>query len=147
MATRVPKVSQEFSTGVAENTYPFNRWLVSHNRPDEAVQIIADLEDKDTNDSFVQLQMSEIKYTVEYERANGVSFMDLLRGKANDKAGTKTVRRILLGITCQSYQQYANISRLISGWMLIVFVGSVASMSPVTIYPPCSKHLLDFQIP
>lgn len=49
--------------------------------------------------------MSEIKYTVEYEKANGVSFMDLFTGKASDKAGTKTVRRILLGVTAQAYQQ------------------------------------------
>lgn len=63
-----------------------HRWLIPYDRAKEAVQIIADLEDTDTSDAFVQLQMSEIQYTVEYERANSVSFSGILRGRAHEKA-------------------------------------------------------------
>ncbi|OQE26378.1 hypothetical protein PENSTE_c005G09144 [Penicillium steckii] len=74
------------------------RWLVSHGHGNQAVQIIADLEDRDTNDPFVQLQMSEIEYSVEYEQANSVSFSDILHGRAHEKSGTKTARRLILGM-------------------------------------------------
>lgn len=87
-----------------------HRWLVTHDRTEEAVQIIADLEDKDLSDPFVQLQMNQIQYSVEYEKTNSVSFSDILRGKAHEKAGTKTVRRLLLGMTAQAMQQFSGIN-------------------------------------
>ncbi|OQE01887.1 hypothetical protein PENSOL_c003G01894 [Penicillium solitum] len=86
------------------------RWLIAHDRSNEAVQIISDLEDKDINDAFVQLQMSEIQYSVEYERANSVSFGDILRGRAHEKSGTKTVRRLILGMGAQAMQQFTGIN-------------------------------------
>lgn len=87
-----------------------HRWLVTHDRTEEAVQIIADLEDKDVSDPFVQLQMNQIQYSVEYEKTNSVSFSDILRGKTHEKAGTKTVRRLLLGMTAQAMQQFSGIN-------------------------------------
>ncbi|CRL21187.1 Sugar/inositol transporter [Penicillium camemberti] len=86
------------------------RWLIAHDRSNEAVQIISDLEDKDINDAFVQLQMGEIQYSVEYERANSVSFSDILRGRAHEKSGTKTVRRLILGMGAQAMQQFTGIN-------------------------------------
>lgn len=86
------------------------RWLVSHGRGNQAVQIIADLEDRDTNDPFVQLQMSEIEYSVEYEQANSVSFNDILHGRAHEKSGTKTARRLILGMGAQAMQQFSGIN-------------------------------------
>ncbi|KAL4891990.1 general substrate transporter [Aspergillus ambiguus] len=86
------------------------RWLIAHDRQDEALKIIADLEDKDADDAFVQLQMSDIQYSVEYERANSVRFSDVLRGRTNEKAGTKTIRRLILGMGAQAFQQWSGIN-------------------------------------
>ncbi|KOS37204.1 hypothetical protein ACN38_g12011 [Penicillium nordicum] len=86
------------------------RWLIAHDRSNEAVQIISDIEDKAIDDAFVQLQMSEIQYSVEYERANSVSFSDILRGRAHEKSGTKTVRRLILGMGAQAMQQFTGIN-------------------------------------
>lgn len=83
---------------------------MAHGRDEEAIQIIADLEDKDTSDPFVQLQHTEIKYSVDYERANSVSFRDILRGKTHEKAGTKTGRRLILGMGAQAFQQFSGIN-------------------------------------
>lgn len=54
--------------------------------------------------------MNEIKYSVDYERANSISFRDLLCGRASEKGGTKTLRRLLLGIGIQSMQQFSGIN-------------------------------------
>ncbi|CAK7211690.1 hypothetical protein SCUCBS95973_001201 [Sporothrix curviconia] len=86
------------------------RWLIAHGREDEALQIIADLEGKPVDDAFVQLQMTEIQYSVVYERENSVSFRDILTGRASQKAGTKTTRRLLLGMIGQSFQQFTGIN-------------------------------------
>jgi hypothetical protein len=74
------------------------------------LQIIADLEDKDNSDPFVQLQMNQIQYSVDYEQANSVSFGDILHGRAHEKAGTKTVRRLILGMGTQAMQQFSGIN-------------------------------------
>lgn len=58
----------------------------------------------------MQLQLSEIQYSVSYERENSVTFRDLIRGRASEKAGTKTVRRLLLGMIGQSFQQWTGIN-------------------------------------
>lgn len=54
--------------------------------------------------------MSEIQYSVEYEQANSISFSDILRGRAHEKAGTKTVRRLILGMGAQAMQQFSGIN-------------------------------------
>ncbi|PYH91366.1 general substrate transporter [Aspergillus ellipticus CBS 707.79] len=86
------------------------RWLIAHGHEDEALQIIADLEEKPTNDPFVQFQVSEIQYSVEYERANAVSFSDILRGRAHERSGTNTIRRLILGLGAQAMQQFSGIN-------------------------------------
>ncbi|KAJ5757376.1 general substrate transporter [Penicillium nucicola] len=86
------------------------RWLIAHDRAEKAVQIIADLEDKDKEDPFIQLQATEIQYSVEYERANSVSFSDIIRGKGHEKTGTHTIRRLLLGMGAQAMQQFSGIN-------------------------------------
>ncbi|KAJ5329848.1 sugar transporter [Penicillium brevicompactum] len=86
------------------------RWLVAHGRSDEALQIIADLEAKEITDPFVQLQLSQILYSVEYEQANSISFGDILRRRGHEKAGTKTVRRLILGMGAQAMQQFSGIN-------------------------------------
>jgi MFS family permease len=54
--------------------------------------------------------MQHIQNTIEYEHANAVSWSDILRGRANAKAGTKTVRRLILGMGTQSMQQFSGIN-------------------------------------
>ncbi|KAJ5727061.1 hypothetical protein N7493_004881 [Penicillium malachiteum] len=82
------------------------RWYISHDRANEAVQIIADLEEKEVDDPF----MSEIHYSVEYEKKNSVRFSDILHGRAHEKAGTKTIRRLILGMGAQGMQQFSGIN-------------------------------------
>ena len=78
------------------------RWLIAHGEEDEAFQIIADLEDKDVNDSWILTQHKEIVYAVEYERRNAVPWTDLLRGKTGAQGGTCTIRRLVLGAGTQA---------------------------------------------
>lgn len=54
--------------------------------------------------------MQHIKNTVEYERVNAVSWGDILRGRTNEKAGTKSLRRMLLGMGTQAMQQFSGIN-------------------------------------
>ncbi|KAL3452611.1 major facilitator superfamily domain-containing protein [Aspergillus insuetus] len=67
------------------------RWLITKGRDEEALKILSDIEDTTTTDAFVLSQMQSIKYTVEYERTNGMSWGDLLRGRGSNKSGTKTI--------------------------------------------------------
>lgn len=108
MATRISEVGSYI---LALKVYLLRgRWLVAHGRANLAVQTIADLEDKNLNDPFVQLQMSDIEYSVEYEQANSVSFSDILHGRAHEKSGTKTARRLILGMGAQAMQQFSGIN-------------------------------------
>ncbi|KAL2857997.1 general substrate transporter [Aspergillus pseudoustus] len=86
------------------------RWLITKGRDQEALDILSDIEDKPTTDAFVLSQIQAIKYTVEYERSNGMSWGDLLRGRGSSKSGTKTIRRLILGMGAQSMQQFAGIN-------------------------------------
>ena len=81
-----------------------------HGNTDKATQIISDLEDKPKDDPLVQLQLTEIQFSVSYEKENSISFRDIITGRANDQAGTKTVRRLLLGMIGQSFQQFTGIN-------------------------------------
>lgn len=87
------------------------RWLIAHEYEDEAFTILADLEDKDSNDPFILAQHKEIVYTVQYEREHGVKWSDLLRGRTGEgRAGTCTIRRLLLGAGTQFMQQFVGIN-------------------------------------
>ncbi|KAL3491956.1 general substrate transporter [Aspergillus germanicus] len=104
------------------------RWLITKGRDEEALKILSDIEDKTTTDAFVLSQMQSIKYTVEYERTNGMGWGDLLRGRGSNKSGTKTIRRLLLGMGAQSFQQFAGIN-VTSYYMPTVLTTSVG-LSP-----------------
>ncbi|KAF7597128.1 hypothetical protein BBP40_009466 [Aspergillus hancockii] len=86
------------------------RWLIAHNRPEEAQQIIADLEDMDVNDSTVLTLQTEIVSAVQYEREHGVSWSKLLRGRTGDQSNTCAIRRLILGAGAQAMQQLAGIN-------------------------------------
>lgn len=72
--------------------------------------IIADLEDKSTDDPYVITQYTEIVAAVEYERQNAVSWGDLFRGKMGENGGTCAIRRMILGAGAQFMQQGAGIN-------------------------------------
>ena len=84
--------------------------MIAHNFEDEAFQILADLENKDVDHPFILTQHKEIMYAVEYERNNGVGWLDLLRGKTGAQGGTCTIRRLLLGAGTQAMQQLAGMT-------------------------------------
>ena len=86
------------------------RWLIAHGYEDEAFPIMADLENKDENDAFILAQHKEIVFTVQYERQNSPKWSELLTGRTGGKAGTCTMRRLLLGAGTQFMQQFSGIN-------------------------------------
>ncbi|KAK5957130.1 hypothetical protein OHC33_001499 [Knufia fluminis] len=100
------------------------RWLIAHEYEDEAFSILADLEDKDPNDSYILAQHKEIVFTVQYERQNSPKWSELLRGKTGGKAGTSTIRRLILGAGTQFMQQFAGIN-VTSYYLPTVLIQSV----------------------
>ena len=75
------------------------RWLIDHDREEEALTILADLHGGgDTNNELVQLEFNEIKEQVNFERTEGAkSYADLL------KPGI--FRRVGLGASLQMWSQ------------------------------------------
>ncbi|THV79803.1 general substrate transporter, partial [Aureobasidium pullulans] len=84
------------------------RWLIAHGYEVEAIQILADLENKSTDHAFIVAQHQEIVYGVQYEREHSIKWRDLLRGRTED--GTKSVRRLFLGAGTQFFQQFGGIN-------------------------------------
>lgn len=99
------------------------RWLIAHGYYDEADKIIADLENKDINDPVIITESKEIHYAVQYERENGVSWLNLLRGRTGNSK-TCTIRRLLLGAGAQAMQQFAGIN-VTSYYLPTVLIQSV----------------------
>lgn len=80
------------------------RWLISHNRDDEAREILACIEAKSIEDPFIAAQHDEIKYSIQYEHDNATSWRNLFWSKTSND--TKTLRRLLLGAGTQAIQQF-----------------------------------------
>ncbi|KAL8690822.1 MAG: hypothetical protein Q9218_003818 [Villophora microphyllina] len=85
------------------------RWLISHGEIDRAEQIIADLEATTIDDPWVITESKEIQWAAQFERENGMSWMELLKGKVG-AGNTCTIRRLLLGAGTQAMQQLAGIN-------------------------------------
>ncbi|KAJ6157695.1 hypothetical protein N7470_005287 [Penicillium chermesinum] len=83
------------------------RWLLAHGKDDEAIQVIACLEDKPLHDPHVIAQCNEIEFTLAYEHKNAIRWRDLFKENEND---TKTLRRLLLGAGTQFMQQMGGIN-------------------------------------
>lgn len=107
------------------------RWLIAHGRPDEARDIIANLEDMDPSDSYITTAYTEIVDAVEYERQNGLSWSQLLRGKTDNQGGTSPIRRLLLGAGTQAMQQLSgiNVTTYYLPTVLMESVGMTEKMS------------------
>ncbi|KAJ6112228.1 hypothetical protein N7523_008289 [Penicillium sp. IBT 18751x] len=84
------------------------RWLLAHDREEEAVEVIACLEAKSLDDPFVIAQRNEIEFTIQYERENAMRWRDLFKSKSTND--TKTLRRLLLGAGSQFMQQMGGIN-------------------------------------
>ncbi|THV73269.1 general substrate transporter [Aureobasidium pullulans] len=105
------------------------RWLIAHGHEVEAIQILADLENKSTDHAFIVAQHGEIVYGVQYEREHSIKWRDLLRGRTED--GTKSARRLLLGAGTQFFQQFGgiNIMSYYTPTIMITYVGLSNSMA------------------
>ena len=112
VAWRFPLAFQFIFIFILYGTVPWlpesPRWLIAHDQIDEAEQIIADLEATAIDDAYVVTESKEIQWAVQYERENGVGWMDLLRGRSGK--GTSTIRRLILGAGAQAMQQLAGIN-------------------------------------
>jgi MFS family permease len=80
------------------------RWLVDHDREDEALRILADLHaGGDANQEPVRRELGEIKQQVYFERTQGAkSFADL--------AAPGIFRRVFLGCSMQMWSQLSGIN-------------------------------------
>ncbi|KAL6357161.1 hypothetical protein LRP88_10780 [Fusarium phalaenopsidis] len=100
------------------------RWLIAHDRTDEAVKILACIEDKEITDAVVTAQLHEIQFSVDYEHEHSVKWSDILLRRNRDQADTKTMRRLLLGAFTQFMQQFEGIN-IMSYYMPTVLINSV----------------------
>ncbi|KAI9368520.1 general substrate transporter [Aspergillus egyptiacus] len=99
------------------------RWLMEQGRQEEAVQILAAIEDKEIHDPYIETQRSEIEFSVQYERENAPSWSAIfLRKQGNND--TKSLRRLLLGAGTQFMQQFEGIN-IMSYYMPMVLMNSV----------------------
>ncbi|TFY81164.1 hypothetical protein EWM64_g2848 [Hericium alpestre] len=93
------------------------RWLIDHERVDEAHQILADLHGGgDLNHELVLLELEEIKDQVQFERTEGAkSYLDLL------KPGI--VRRVGMGASLQMWSQLSGMN-IMMYYIVYVFQGA-----------------------
>ncbi|KAI5865122.1 general substrate transporter [Durotheca rogersii] len=98
------------------------RWLLAHGRETEATSILADLDDLPVDDPHIAAKKNEILFSIEYERKNASNWGDLLRGRTG--AGTKTIRRLILGSGTQAIQQFGGIN-IMSYYLPTVLIESV----------------------
>ena len=93
------------------------RWLIDHDRKDEARTILADLHGKgDQNAELVRLEYEEICHQVEFEKEEGAkSYLDLL------KPGV--VRRVGLGASLQMWSQLTGMN-IMMYYIVYVFQGA-----------------------
>ena len=115
------------------------RWLVAHNRSDEALAVLQRLNRKKMSDEAIAATHSDITNTVAYEASIGAGqWRDLLK---NDEI--QSLRRLLIACSIQAFQQLGGINALIYySNTLSVFLKTYASgMQADTTSPRFSKSL------
>ncbi|KAG9311678.1 general substrate transporter [Chiua virens] len=93
------------------------RWLIDHDREEEALQVLADLHGNgDRNNELVALEFEEIKEQVAFERTRGAkSFMDVLE--------PSIFRRVVLGCSLQMWSQLSGMNVMMY-YIIYVFEGA-----------------------
>jgi sugar porter (SP) family MFS transporter len=93
------------------------RWLIDHDREDEALEILADVHGHgDSNNELVQLEFAEIKQQVRFERTEGAkSYLDLFR--------PGMFRRVGLGMSLQAWSQLTGMN-IMMYYIVYVFQGA-----------------------
>ena len=86
------------------------RWLMKHGYIEEAEQILADLESTTLDDLFIVTSSKDIQWANRIEIENAIPWSKLLTGRTGDKGGTKTMRRLFLGMGTQAMQQFGGIN-------------------------------------
>ncbi|KKK24915.1 MFS sugar transporter [Aspergillus rambellii] len=126
IAWRLPIALQLFFIAVLFATVPWlpesPRWLLSHGREEEALEVLACIEAKSIDDPHIATQCDEIKFGIKYEHENAIKWRDLIRPNKSD--GTKTLRRLLLGAGTQAIQQFQGIN-IMSYYLPLVLMNSV----------------------
>ncbi|KAF2227531.1 putative hexose carrier protein [Elsinoe ampelina] len=85
------------------------RWLVAHDRHEEANEVLSRLRGHNTNDADVRALIEDIIRTVNVEKAIGAgSWKDLLRNDA-----IQSQRRLLIACGIQAFQQLGGINAII----------------------------------
>lgn len=85
------------------------RWLASHDRPDESLQILARIHGTSTDDVEVRRMHSVIMQTVAIESSvSSGGWKDLLKSDS-----IKSRRRLLIACAIQSFQQLGGINAVI----------------------------------
>ncbi|KDQ08044.1 hypothetical protein BOTBODRAFT_180190 [Botryobasidium botryosum FD-172 SS1] len=93
------------------------RWLMDHDRPDDALEILADVHGQgDPNNNLVQLEYNEIKEAVRFERTEGAkSYKDLF--------APGVFRRVILGTSLQMWSQLTGMNVMMY-YIIYVFQGA-----------------------
>ena len=97
------------------------RWLIAHNREEEATVVLACLEALPIDDPYVVTQRKEIEYSIEYEKEHAVKWKDIIRPQ---EGSTQTLRRLILGAGTQLMQQFGGIN-IMSYYLPTVLIESV----------------------
>jgi sugar porter (SP) family MFS transporter len=93
------------------------RWLIDHDRNEEALQILADVHGKgDRHADLVRFEYAEIQQQVHFERTEGAkSYLDLLR--------PGVMRRVFLGMSVQMWSQLTGMN-IMMYYIIYVFRGA-----------------------
>lgn len=83
---------------------------MAHGFTEKAEQITADLESSTIDDPYIITVSKEMQWSIQKEHEAAVPLMDLVRNKNSGKAGTKTLRRLFLGLGTQAMQQFGGIN-------------------------------------
>lgn len=97
------------------------RWLLYHEKDDDALVIVAALESKEIDDAAVIAKQNEIRYSVQYEKSHKIRWRDLLRPQPE---ATKPLRRLILGAGTQFIQQFEGIN-IMSYYLPTVLISAV----------------------
>ncbi|KAJ5361092.1 hypothetical protein N7541_001936 [Penicillium brevicompactum] len=127
IAWRLPISLQLIFVAVLLTTIPWlpesPRWLMTQGWETEALDVLACVEARTTDDPLIITQRDEIKFSITYESQNAVSWYELLRPSKSDNT-TKTLRRLLLGAGTQAMQQFQGIN-IMSYYLPLVLMNSV----------------------